>query len=161
MLCLVSRRGTVLRSVMPVETYPVDVDVQSSTGLPILVAGESAQNIVEIPTVLEHVICSGDGACGIQSGATGAYVHRPGNILSHIRGTDCEAIAELCKEDSDADVVTAVIAACFSCFCWCDWSVMSRHLLFVHHQRTVGGCEPRFSVCGVDRINGVSSPGLK
>ena len=87
---------------MPVETYPVDVDVQSSTGLPILDPGEKVQNIVEIPTVPEHVICSGDGACGIQSGATGEYVHRPGNLLCQIRGTDCESLAELCTEDSDA-----------------------------------------------------------
>ena len=88
----------VLRSVMPVETYPVDVDVQSSTGLPILDPGEKAQNNVEIPTVPEHVICSGDGACGIQSGATGAYVHRRCNILSQIRGTDCESRAELARK---------------------------------------------------------------
>ena len=78
--------------------YLVEVDVQISKGVPILVAGESAQNIVEIPTVPEHVICSGDGACGIQSGATGAYVHRPGNLLSQIRGTDCEARAELARK---------------------------------------------------------------
>ena len=78
--------------------YPVDVGVQSSTGLPILVAGESAQNIVEIPTVLEHVICSGDGACGIQSGATGEYVHRPGNLLCQIRGTDSESLAKFVRK---------------------------------------------------------------
>ena len=80
---------------MPVETYPVDVDVQSSTGLPILDPGEKAQNNVEIPTVPVRVTCSGDGACGIQSGATGEYVHRPGNLLCQIRGTDCESLAEL------------------------------------------------------------------
>ena len=101
--------------------YLIDVDVQSSTGLPILVAGESAQNIVEIPTVPEHVICSGDGACGIQSGATGEYVHRPGNLLCQIRSTDCESIAELCKEDSGAmlrplcyNVETALLTALHS-----------------------------------------------
>ena len=93
----VSREQTrkVLRSVMPVETYPVDVDVQSSTGLPILDPGEKAQNNVEIPTVLGRVTCSGDGACGIQSVATGEYVHRPGSLLCQIRGTDCESFAEL------------------------------------------------------------------
>ena len=99
-IVFVSREQTriVLRSVMPVETYPVDVEMQSSTGLPILDPGEKVQNIVEIPTVPEHVICSGNGACGIQSGATGAYVHRPGNLLCQIRSTDCESIAELLRK---------------------------------------------------------------
>ena len=55
---------------------------------PVLIPGETAQNIVKIPTVLEQVICSGDGACGIQSGATGVYVHRPCNLPSEIRCTD-------------------------------------------------------------------------
>ena len=55
----------------------------------ILDPGESAQDIVDIPTVLEHVICSGDGACGIQSSVSGVYVHRPS-----IRSTDSEAIAK-------------------------------------------------------------------
>ena len=98
--CFVSREQTrkVLRSVMQLEEYPVDVGVRSSTRLPILVAVETARKIVEIPSVLEHVISSGDGACGIQSGATGAYVHRPGNILSQIRGTDCESRAELARK---------------------------------------------------------------
>ena len=78
--------------------YLVDADVPSSTVLPILVAVETAQDIVDIPTVLEHVICSGDGACGIQSGATGEYVHRPGNLLYQIRSTDCEAIANFVRK---------------------------------------------------------------
>ena len=94
------------------ETYPVDVDVQSSTGLPILVASEKAQNIVEIPTVLEHVICSGDGACGIQSGASGVYVHRPS-----IRSTNSEAIA------------TIVRKTLMRCCDRCDYSVFLLFLL--------------------------------
>ena len=83
---------------MEFETYPVDVAVRSSTRLPILVPGETAQNIVEIPTALQQVICSGDGTCGIQSSATGGYVHRPRNPLSQIRGTDSESIAELVRK---------------------------------------------------------------
>ena len=59
-----------------------------------LVAGESAQNIVEIPTVPEHVICSGDGGCGIQSGASGMCVH----TASHIRSSDSESLAELVRK---------------------------------------------------------------
>ena len=67
---------------MQFEAYPVDVAVRSSTRLPILVPGETAQKVVEIPTVLQQVICSGDETCGIQSSATGGYVHRPCNPLS-------------------------------------------------------------------------------
>ena len=65
---------------MQFEPYPVDVAVRSSTRLPIVVSGETAQNVAEIPTVLQQVICSGAGTCGIQSSATGGYVHRPCNL---------------------------------------------------------------------------------
>ena len=43
--CFESREQTwkVLRSLVQVATYPVDVGVRSSTRLPILVAGETAQ----------------------------------------------------------------------------------------------------------------------
>ena len=78
---------------MQFEAYPVDVAVRSSTRLPIWVSGETAQNVVEIPTVLQQVICSGDGTCGIQSSATGGYVRRPYRQRVHSR---------TCKEDSDA-----------------------------------------------------------
>ena len=48
------------RAVMQLGTCPVDVAVRSSTRLPVLVPGETAQTIVEIPAVPEQVICSGD-----------------------------------------------------------------------------------------------------
>ena len=66
--------------------------------LPIWVAGETAQSIVEIRTVLEQVFCSGDGTCGIQLSATGGYGHRPSHPLSQIRGTDSESFAELVRK---------------------------------------------------------------
>ena len=67
---------------MQLGTCPVDVAVQSSTRLPVLVPGEAAENVVEISTVPEQVICSGDKACGIQSSVAGESVHRPCNHLS-------------------------------------------------------------------------------
>ena len=62
---------TVLRSAMQLETCPVDVAVQSSTRVPVLVPEETAQNIVEITTAPEQLICSGDGTCRIQSSIAG------------------------------------------------------------------------------------------
>ena len=79
------------RAVMLLEMCLVDVAFGGSTCLLIFDQGETAQNILEIPTVLEQVICSGDGACGIQSGTTGFYVHRPDNPPSQIRGADSES----------------------------------------------------------------------
>ena len=50
----------------------------------------------------------------------------------------------------------------------CNQTIFSeRHVVrhdgdhFIHHQRIVGGCEPRFKICGLYQINGLSSPGLK
>ena len=76
------------------ETYLVDGAVGSSICLPMLFPGETAQIIVEIQTVLEQVICSGDGTFGIQSDAAGCYVHRS-RKPPQIRGADSEFIAEL------------------------------------------------------------------
>ena len=83
---------------MLLETCLVDVAVGGSTCLPVFDPGERAQNTMEIPTVLERVICPGDGACGIQSGTTGLYVHRPHNPPSQIRGADSEPNTELVRE---------------------------------------------------------------
>ena len=83
---------------MRLETYLVGVTVRSSTRLPMSVPDETTQNIVEVVTVLEQVICSGHGTCGVQSGATGVYAHRSCNLPSQIRGTDIASIAELVRK---------------------------------------------------------------
>ena len=65
---------TVVRSVTLLETDPVDVAVGSSTRLPVLVPGETAQNIVKTPTVLKRVESS-----HVQPGVC---VHRPCHLPS-------------------------------------------------------------------------------
>ena len=69
--------------------------VRQQVWFTVLVPGESAQNIAEVPTVPWQVICSGDGTCGIESSVAAEYVHRCTPLRQRVHRKTCE-------EDSDS-----------------------------------------------------------